>query len=537
MSPDSVSSIFHSAKRFFSGTMLSRLTGLLRDILMASAFGTQESAAAFLVAFRFAHLFRRILGEGALQTAFIPQFEKLRQVNSLRAALFFRDLTLLLTLFLTLLITLTIFVLPKIIKLEEWSTGNQEIIHLTLLMLPSLLFICLYGLNASLLQCEKYYFVTSVAPVAFNLAWILGILCLSQIIPLVAMQVLAYFVILGCAFQWLVTLPSCLKVLHNHGLTFFKILSLKREYFFFSTDLKGLFKPLVWGIIGVSASQISNAFDAIFARYAELEGPAYLWYAIRLQQLPLGLFGIALSGALLPPLARAFKQDLTDYKQFIEFTLSRALYLMIPITFGIFILGDQTLYLLYGRGEFKLEALIGTTYCLWAYGAGLIPMTLLLILSAAFYAQQNFRLPMLISLTAVAFDLIINTLLVLVFHQGSSSIAWATSASAWLNYFLLAFFLTRAVGHVVTFLFWKDMGIIMLASFLGTVLSVATGRFLMGFCPFWSILWSLPSLAYPTDFTLTIFYFSCQSLAFLLGFALLAYPYYLNYRKTNRKVN
>src|SRR5919205_2129836 len=97
---DTIQTIRRSSHRFFSGTLLSRLTGMFRDMSMAYAFGTQPSIAAFMVAFRFAHLFRRLFGEGALQAAFIPEFESLRYQSEQRAFIFFRDLIVLLTLFL-----------------------------------------------------------------------------------------------------------------------------------------------------------------------------------------------------------------------------------------------------------------------------------------------------------------------------------------------------------------------------------------------------------------------------------------------------
>src|SRR5262245_17749893 len=112
---DSTHSIFHSAKRFFSGTMLSRVSGLARDVAMASAFGTHEAVGAFLVAFRFAHLFRRMLGEGALQAAFIPHFEQLRQEDPVRGATFFRDLSIGLTTVLVLLVLVSMSVLGSVL--------------------------------------------------------------------------------------------------------------------------------------------------------------------------------------------------------------------------------------------------------------------------------------------------------------------------------------------------------------------------------------------------------------------------------------
>ena len=321
---DSTSSIIQSAKRFFSGTMLSRVAGMLRDMAMAFAFGTQESVAAFLVAFRFSHLLRRLLGEGALQSALIPQFEKLRQQDPQRAAAFFRDLTICLSALLSVIVVVTMAVLWGVLLWANLRPGNAEIVQLTLLMMPSLIFICLFGINASLLQCEKSFFTPSVAPVAFNLLWIVGTFCLWNLASESAMRWLTLFVNLACMAQWALTLPQISKSLKQFSGT--SIMPLKM----FSKDVLALLGPLSLGVIGVGSSQINNALDAVFARYADSEGPAYLWYAIRIQQLPLALFGIAISGAMLPPLSRAIKRgNLFQFQEFMDFALRRSIALML----------------------------------------------------------------------------------------------------------------------------------------------------------------------------------------------------------------
>jgi putative peptidoglycan lipid II flippase len=429
---DSTNSIIHSAKRFFSGTVLSRIAGMFRDMAMAYAFGAHASVAAFLVAFRFAHLLRRLLGEGALQSALIPQFEKLRQENMLNGATFFRNLTTSLSVLLSFIVIGTMAILWGVLSWSNLSNDNAEIVQLTLWMMPSLLFICLFGVNASLLQCEKNYFIPSVAPVAFNLVWILGAFVLWNKPQKEAMLWLTLFVNAACAAQWAMTVPSAIKILKKLGLNSFTKIKL------FSKDVLGLLGPLSLGVIGVGASQINNALDSIFARYADVEGPAYLWYAIRLQQLPLALFGIAISGAMLPPLSRAIKAgDLQKFKEFLDYALGKTALLIIPITFALFVLGDSGINLLYGHGDFDNQAAAGTTLCLWAYGLGLFPMAVVLLLAPAFYAQHDYKTPTRASIISIAINIFLNFLLVAVFNKGAASVALATSVSAWVNMFLL----------------------------------------------------------------------------------------------------
>lgn len=510
---DSTQSILRSARRFFSGTILSRVTGLLRDVAMASAFGTQEATAAFLVAFRLSHLLRRVLGEGALQTAFIPHFEALRQQDPERSGLFFQTLSVGLSALLCLLIGVIMLLLGGILTYGSLSPGNQEIVYLTFLMMPSLLFICLYGLNASLLQCEKHYFLSSVAPCAFNLVWIGGVFYYWNQPLLSAMPGLSLFIIWACVAQWLVTLPKTWNVLKTLGLRLpWRHLSL------YSADLRSLLKPLFLGILGISASQINNALDAIFARYAEAEGPAFLWYAIRVQQLPLALFGIAISGALLPPLARAIKNnDLAKYTHFLDFALRRTLALMLPITAGLFLMGDTCIQLIYGRGSFNLASIAGTTTCLWAYGFGLIPMTLILILGPAFYARSDYRTPTQGAFLSMGLNLFLNTLLIAGFGFGSASVAWATSVSAWVNLVFLAWHLRRIQGPLVAPTFPRALAKLSFATLVGTLSLLTVDQFLHQGSNAWKILLNEP-LAFPPSFFL-------QSIRCLIQFSAFSIPF------------
>jgi putative peptidoglycan lipid II flippase len=282
-----------------------------------------------------------------------------------------------------------------------------------MLMVPGLFFISLYGLNASLLQCKKKYFLPALAPVAFNAIWIAFALYSRNV------ETLAWGVTLAFAAQWALTLSP-----------------LRGKPHLFSPDFKALLKPLVLGLVGIGAVQFNSALDPFFARLADPQGPAYLWYAIRIQQLPMALFGIALSGALLPPLARA--EDPLRRLELLRSALKPAAALMLFCTFGIFCLGVPGVNLLYGHGDFSPAAVEQTVFCLWAYGLGLVPSVFVLLLSARFYAEKNYRLPTQASLFSVLANIFMNALFVFALDLGAISIALATSLSAFLNMALLA---------------------------------------------------------------------------------------------------
>ncbi|MBA2369034.1 MAG: murein biosynthesis integral membrane protein MurJ [Candidatus Protochlamydia sp.] len=436
---DSTHTIRRSAKLFFSGTLLSRISGMLRDMAMAYAFGTNASVASFMVAYRLSHVCRRLFGEGALQAAFIPQFEALRHESSKRAFIFFRDLAATLACFLLTFILLGCLGVGYFLTSSEASPVNNEILFLTLLMFPSLLFICLFGLNASLLQCEKCFFTPAAAPMAFNFIWIGVVWLIRPFSAEKAMPLLAIGVIAACLLQWTMTVPKTWKVL-KAGLEG----SLWSDARLFSSDVMNMGKPFILGFIGVGASQINVVIDSLFARYAEVEGPALLWYAMRLQQLPLALFSIAMAGALLPPLTRAIKaHDWEKYTHFLNEAILQTLCLMIPLTMAIFAIGDTAVNLIFGHGDFSNLSVWGTARCLWAYGIGLIPTSLVLLLAPACYAQSHYRMPALAACLNMVLNFILNLVFITGFGWGAMSVALATSISAWANLILLGSFLAR----------------------------------------------------------------------------------------------
>lgn len=428
---DTSHSILKSAKAFFAGTALSRLSGLIRDMAMAFCFGGAPEIAAFMVAYRLANLLRRVFGEGNLQSGFVPHFETLRSENIQKAFRFYRDSAFSLSLLLFLVVLGVEGVLWLL--LETVPAGWHEIAELTMWMAPGLLFICLYALNSALLQCQRQYFAPAIAPLLFNLVWVAVALLSAQYSIIAAVRCLSIGVTIAFAAQW--------------GMTTIKVRKEVRVYFdwrewmrphLFSPEWKKITRPMALGVIGIGAVQINSALDAIFARIADLSGPTFLWYAIRVEQLPLALFGIAISGAALPPLSRAIREgDLDRYRSLLSGSLRQAAALTVPCFFGLFVLGASGLNLLFGRGHFSSNDLRETLLCLWAYGVGMVPASFVLLLAAGCYAKKSYRSPTVASLLSILVNIFLNTFLVFALDWGAVSIALATSASSWLNCALL----------------------------------------------------------------------------------------------------
>lgn len=449
MAADTTHSILRSAKVFFAGTVLSRISGLLRDIAMAVSFGSSPEIAAFMVAYRLANLFRRLLGEGNLQAGFVPHFTALKE----QGIYFYRDVAF----SMGIILFFTVVLLEGILwSCTSWVGPDWiEIVELSMWMVPGLFFICLYGLNSSLLQCQKKYFLPAVAPVAFNFVWIAAVLIRPDV------RFLSIAITAAFAGQWLMTAFAGAR-----------LLSLKEwlKPKLFSPEFKVLLKPLMLGVVGIGAVQFNSALDAIFARLADLEGPAFLWYAIRIQQLPLALFGIALSGALLPPLSRT--EDPIARRDLLRSALKHSAALMLLCTFGILALASAGVNLLYGHGDFTPDAVQKTSACLWGYGFGLIPSVFVLLLAAGFYAEKNYRAPTFASLWAVGANIALNALFVFGFGLGAVSIAIATSLSSFLNMALLA-------RGIFTSAFWNFFGKMTLACALPAMAALAVAHWAM----------------------------------------------------------
>lgn len=457
---DSPRSILRSAAHFFTGTMLSRISGLLRDISLAYAFGTQGSIAGFMLAFRFSHLFRRLLGEGPLQSALIPQIEEVKKESPERAAYFFRDLLACVSLILLAIIGLAVLGLGTAAYFGQLEEQNRKIVLWTALMMPSLFFICLFGINAALLQTSGRFFVTGAAPVMFNVVWIVGTALIFSYAIDTAMYGMCFFVIIACLGQWLITVPPTIKLLKQMGMA-----HLFGRINIWNKDLLLLWKPLSLGIVGVAASQVNNALDGLFARFAEPEGPAYLWYSIRLQQLPLALFGIAIANALLPALTRAIKQGNEGlYISFLKIAIKKSGLLLLPMTVAIMVLGTDAVKLVFGHGDFQNGSVMGTTECLIGYGIGLLPMGLILLFAPAFFAKNNYKTPTRGAVYSMLLNAGLNGFFVFGLSKGSESVAYATSISAWFN--LIYLYRKLDVG-----LWDKDMIRELGVIFLGSVIS------------------------------------------------------------------
>ncbi|HNA62535.1 MAG TPA: murein biosynthesis integral membrane protein MurJ [Rhabdochlamydiaceae bacterium] len=465
---DQPKTVVKSAAQFFFGTVLSRFSGFFREMALGYWFGATPIIAAFLIAYRFSQLLRRLFGESSLLSSFSPHFEALRAESPEKAAQFFRDLFASLSTFLFLLI---VFLETVLFLCWKWG-GASQIIFLTMVMLPGVIFVCLYALFCALLQSEKKYFIPSAAPILFNIVFLIAMWWVKDLPQTEATLSLSIGVSLAFFVQWVAVLPPALPFLK--GLNWFKA-------HLFAPELRQMVAAMTFTIIGVGAVQINSVVDSLFARYADLSGPAYLYYAIRLYQLPLALFGIALSSALLPPLSRAFQQNDQDrYKTLLDFALTRSFGFIFPMMIGIFVVGDSLVNLTYGRGAFDAQATLETTTCLWGYALGLVPAVFVLLLAPAFYAQKDFKTPLYGSLWSVLVNFLLNLVMIFGLGWGSTSVAIATSLAACVNCFYLTVKLSKKMGPLFDKSTLLSFAKVSLCALLAGGMTTAIGHYLVG---------------------------------------------------------
>lgn len=469
---DHPKSVVKSAIQFFFGTVLSRFAGFFREVALSAWFGATPLMASFFIAYRFSQLFRRLFGESSLLASFSPHFEELRTQSSEKGQAFFRDL------FVSLSTVLTLLVLILEGCLFAWRTWGSpsenvsEILFLTMLMLPGVIFVCLYALFSALLQSEKKYFLPSAAPFLFNLCFIGSMWWAKDFPGMKSAQGLAIGVSSAFFVQWVATLFAAKSSLRGT-----RWLQAK----WFAPELRKMISAMALTIVGVGAVQVNGVVDTLFARFSDLSGPAYLYFAMRLYQLPLALFGIALSSALLPPLSRALQEgSLERYRQLLNFSLVRSFGLVLPITLAIFAIGDSLVNLVYGRGAFDLVATVQTTFCLWGYTLGLVPAVFVLLLAPAFYAQKDYKTPLYASLISVGVNLVLNGCFVLGLKFGAASVALATSVATYVNYRFLSSRLSKKIGPLIDLSHRSSFRRMTLCAFFAAVLAGGIGYFTIG---------------------------------------------------------
>jgi putative peptidoglycan lipid II flippase len=419
-------------------TLLSRVVGFVRDIVLSALLGSGAVADAFFVAFKLPNFFRRLFAEGAFSAAFVPLFSRELEGHGREAALAFaRQAHAGLLLVLVPFSVLLMLGMPGVMALLAPGMRDEPSFAMAVefgrITFPYLLFISLASLYGGVLNSIDRFAHVAATPILLNLALIAAVLGLT---PLLSNS--GYAASIGVAIagllQWLWLLIACAR----DGV------SMKLVRPRWTERIARLVKLATPVAIGGGVQSISTMLDVVWASLLPVGTISALFYADRIAQLPLGVVGIAVGTALLPLLARQLRAGqmqsaMANQNRAIEFGLM----LSLPAALALWLLADPLIRTLFERGRFGPDDTLRTASALAAYAAGLPAFVLVKALTPGFFAREDTRTPLYIATTAI----VVNILLNVVFLYGTTlaqvGVALASSLSGWLNAAMLAIVLRR----------------------------------------------------------------------------------------------
>lgn len=428
-------SLFRSFFTVSFYTFLSRVLGFIRDILIARYLGSTVIADAFFVAFRIPNFFRRVLAEGAYSAALIPVFSGvvLNPKDEREASDFVENTTSML-LFVTVVLTIIFFFgMPYIIQvLAPGFTDNKEAyelaVHFGKIIFPYIIFISLAAHFASINNVHERFAAGAFAPAILNISFILSLFFLTPFVT-TAGHALSYGVLIGGVLQFL--------YLYRAVLNFYRpriILPVLNE------KLKKFFKLFLPGVVGSGVIQLNIVIGTIIASFLPVGAISHIYYADRLNQLPLAIFGIALGIVLLPSLSKAIKQSDQETTNNIQNrSIEFSLLISLPSAIGLFILAEPIIQILFERGAFVAEDTFYTAKVLSYFALGLPAYIIIKVLVSCFFAREDTKTPLYISIVSVISNVVLS--LLLIGSMREMGIAVATAISAWVNALLLYLFL------------------------------------------------------------------------------------------------
>ena len=417
-------------------TTISRVFGLIRDIVIAALFGPGLGVDVFIVSFRIPNFLRRLFAEGGFSQAFVPvlsEYKEHRKEEDVQKLIDQTSATLGLILFV--ITVIGVLISPILIMifapgfLNDASKSNlaSELLKITF---PYIFFISLTAFAGSILNTYKHFAIPAFTPVLLNISLIA---CAIWLAPLMEtpIKALAWAVLIAGFVQLLFQAPFLLKIRK------FPRPSLKSD----QDGVKRILKLMVPILFAVSIVQINLLIDTLIASFLTTGSISWLYFSDRLVEFPLGVFGIALATAVLPNLSEKHAQGLSEkFSDTLDWSIRCILLIALPATIGLVILAAPLLITLFNYKEFSILDVLMTSYSLKAYAIGLPAFVLIKVLSAGFFSRQDTKTPVKIGLIAVVANIVLNILLVWLFNYinlAHVGLALATSLSAYLQAFLL----------------------------------------------------------------------------------------------------
>jgi len=442
-------------------TLLSRILGYLRDILIAIFLGASIFADAFFVAFRIPNTFRRLFAEGTFNAAFIPSYVSEKTKNQKRGKKFADEVLGILILILFFIILLVEIFTPYLVYLiAPGFLDNSEKFNLavefTRITFPFLLFVSISSFFSGILNSNNRFAAAAAAPIILNIVLILSLL-ISYFFNLDFAKQLSYGVTLAGIIQ-LLFLIFFTKKYYKPSIEFKTRLSSKVKFFF---------KKLLPSILSSGVTQINILVGTIIASF-EASAVSYLYYADRIYQINLAIAGIAVGTVSLPVLSQAFKKkNILKISNIQSRSIELSLLLSIPASLGLILASEEIVNALFGYGSFTIENINMTAAALKYFGYGIPAFALIKILSNFFFARNNTKIPFYIS----TFIVLLNILISITFFSkiGFIIIPIATSISTW-------------IGVVIYMYLLNDKNFLLLKNYLPkNILKIILSTILMSF--------------------------------------------------------
>ncbi len=423
-------------------TFISRILGYLKDMILARYFGATGVADTFFVAFRIPNLLRELFAEGAMSSACIPVLTEYQTKHGRDEA---KRLVRIVFTFLLLVVggvcCVGMVFAPLIVQvIAPGFLGTPEkfslTVFLTRVMFPFLLFISLAALVMGALNTRRIFFIPSLAPAMLNISIIACIVLFAARMepPILAV---AIGVALGGFAQFVFQLPSFFRAEY----------SLRPNVGFRHEGLRKMAILMMPATMGMAVAQVNIFVSTILASYLPEGSITYLYYAMRLIQFPIGIFGVAMGMAVLPSLSEhAARKDYREMGEDFSYALRLLFFITFPAMAGLIALREPIVHILFQRGHFDYEATVGTAYALLFYAPGILSIVGVRIVTAGFYAMQDTKTPVMIAAAAVGANLVFS--LILMRFLGHGGLAFANTLASALNFGLLFAYFRRKLSII-----------------------------------------------------------------------------------------
>jgi len=420
-------------------TLISRISGFVRDALVAIFYGATIWTDAFVVAFKIPNFMRRIFAEGSFSLAFIPVLNEIKAQNNEKYLKQFINHVFgcLIAVLLIVLAVLELIAPGVVMAFAPGFMGEPSVFQVTVEMLritlPYLLFISLVAFSSGILNSFGKFAVPAATPVLLNLVFIIFMVFFRELFefPLMA---LAWAVLVAGIVQLMFQIPFLIKL---------GILP-KPVVKFHDPEVRKVMTLMLPTLLGSSVAQINLLIDTMIATMLPLAAsPTFLYYSDRLLEFPLGLFGIAISTVILPKLSFAFAdKSHEEYQKTLRWAMSLAMFVALPSALGLLVLAKPVVVTLFAYGKFSLESATYTSYSLMVFMLGLPAFVANKVLLPAFYSRKDTKSPVKIALKSMLINVILNFVFVGVLYYFNVvslhvGLAMAGVGSAWLQCFWL----------------------------------------------------------------------------------------------------